>query len=112
MHNLKGWRALTPEQINHWNIISTNPNATEAIIDFVVQRCKDAGLVAVVGWNSEAGIYFGKSASCWQYVFLASHPRNGYLKCLSGGFKCYPNGKVVEYNHNSKMIPRIIQQSV
>lgn len=109
MHNLRAWRALTPEQIEHWNKISLDPNATEAVIDFVVQRCKDAGLVAIVGWNAVAGMYFGKKAICWQYVFLASKPRSGYLKCLTDGFKCYPSGKVTEYRHGSKQHPVIIR---
>lgn len=110
MHNLRSYRALTAEQSEIWEKISKDPNhPTDAIIDFVIQRCKDTGLVAVVGWNGEVGIYFGAKASGWQYVFLASKPRGGYLKCLGNGFKCYPSGKVTEYCYGSKQIPRIIR---
>lgn len=109
MHNLRSYRPLTKEQSEIWESIKKDPNPTNAVIDFVIQRCKDTGLVAVVGWNGDVGIYFGAKASEWEYVFLASKPRSGYLKCLTDGFKVYPSGKVVEFRYGSKQIPRIIR---
>jgi len=78
-----------------WDTIKTMINDDAAILQFLSEKSKQSGLIIITGVNAVAPIHFGGKA-VWEFTYMASKPRAGYLKCLGDYYKIYPNGKIMQ----------------
>lgn len=92
---MKNKYQLTQADSDMWLSIKNNIHDDDTILNFISDKAKKSGKIILVGVNTVAPIHFGGKAD-WQYVFLASKPRSGYLNCLGNYYKVYPNGKIMQ----------------
>jgi hypothetical protein len=86
---------LTQTDSDMWHSIKNKINEDDLILKFLSDKAKLSGMIIIAGVNTVAPIHFGGNAE-WQYLFMASKPRSGYLKCLGQYYKIYPNGKIMK----------------